>query len=272
MSRPGARAALVLGSLAAAGVGWVGARQYFEDGAGNAATAGAGIDLYDCPMAGALSIGQVHPGDRVWLIGVTGRRWAVIRDQDQPDRPAWMPLALVDTRADTGDLPELGCADAVDLAGAAPTVSTAPPTSLGSRTTVAGSTTTSSSTTISGSTTSTKVVTDHDGPIVTITADHTALVVTPPVGACSTLTVTVVLDDPTLPLAVVSAEATWTGKSGPREKALTPVGKSFTLAVPSTDGPTGTATQLTITVVAKDGLNNTSIATLPITLKASGGC
>lgn len=275
MSSLGARAALVAGSIAALGAGWVGGRQYFDETGSRAGTVGADVDLYDCPMSGTLSIGQVHAGDQVQLIGVTGDRWAVIRHPENPDRPAWMPLAQVDTAADAGDLPELGCADAVDLAGGAPTASTAAPDASGSSTTILGNTTTSSSSTTSSTSTSTTVITDHTGPTLTVTADHKVLIAGPAAAACGTLTVTAVIDDPTLPLNIVSAQATWNGIGGAQEQPLTRIKKKgyvYTLSIPAAIGPKSGDVPLTITVVARDGLNNRTTTTLPITLRKSGAC
>ena len=271
MSSLRARGALVVGSAAALVGGVVGARTYFEDSGSTTGTAGAGTAVYECPMAGALSIGEVHEGDTVWLIGVTGGRWAVIRHPQQPDRPAWMPMALVSTGADTGDLPELGCADAVDLAGGAPTESTAIPTDDSTPTSISGSTTTIGSTTTSTSTTTT-VAGDTTGPTVTLTPSRDFLVLTPPGGECGTLLVTAVVDDPTLPLSIVSAQATWSVKGVEHEQALVVSGYKFTLTVDKASGPPSGSVPLTITIIIRDGLNNRTTATLPITLRASGGC
>ena len=272
MSSIRARGALVVGSFAALAVGVAGARAVFEDSGTATGAAGAGTAVYECPMAGALSIGEVHEGDTVWLIGVTGGRWAVIRHPLQPDRPAWMPMALVNTDADTGDLPELGCADAVDLAGGAPTESTATPIDDGTPTSVSGSTTTIGSTTTSSTSTTTTLVGDTTGPTVTLTPNRDFLVVTPPGGECGTLLVTAVVDDPTLPLSIVSAQATWTVKGVEHEQALVVSGYKFTLTVDKASGPPSGSVPLTITIIIRDGLNNRTTATLPITLRASGGC
>ena len=95
MSGLGARVALVAASLAAGALGWFAAQQLGSDE--TPATARAAIDFFDCAVTSdatiALAIGQVHAGDTVWLIGTTDDRWAVIRNPDQPDRPAWLPLA-----------------------------------------------------------------------------------------------------------------------------------------------------------------------------------
>ena len=83
MSGLGARLALVVGSLAAGGAGWVGARQLAGDPPSG--TALVAVDLFDCPGSSdqQVSIGQVRAGERVWLIGVTDDRWAVIRHPDE---------------------------------------------------------------------------------------------------------------------------------------------------------------------------------------------
>ncbi|MDO8391571.1 MAG: hypothetical protein Q7V57_13910 [Actinomycetota bacterium] len=267
MSSLRAKAALVVGSTAALAAGVVGARAYFDEPAVTTGTVGAGVNVYECPMAGALSIGQVHAGDKVWLIGVTGGRWAVIRHPLDPDRPAWMPLALVNTAADTGDLPELGCADAVDLAGGAPTETTTA-TDEGSTTTVV-STVPLDSTTTSSSSTTTTIVADTTGPTVQITLDADVLSV------CATLTAKVVVDDPTLPLSIISVRATWTTGGVEREKGFTRKenvsGNQFTLTISKAEsGLSSGSVPLTVIVLARDGLNNRTTATLTIILSSVG--
>jgi hypothetical protein len=267
------RALLTLGSFAALTVGFVGARVLGGQD-DTTATARSGTDLYSCPTEGALSIGQVHGGDRVWLIGVTGDRWAVIRHPEQPDVPAWMPLALVDTGADRGDLPELGCGDAVDTAGGLP-ITTAPPTSVGP--TLPGGSTTSSTTSTTSSTTSTTIAVDTTPPVVTVTSNRPAFYTVssgPPCNAEDDLEVAIVVDDPTLPLRIRSIVAEWTGQNGAHSVGLTPgVGNKVLVSVPAADGPAAGDTPLTITVTASDGVNNVGTGQLVVTLrKAPAAC
>jgi hypothetical protein len=172
-------------------------------------------------------------------------------------------LALVDTAADTGDLPGLGCADAVDLAGGAPIPSTVPgddgpATSIASSTTVIGTTTTSSSTT-------TTVAGDTTGPTVQITLDTEVLDV------CAVLTAKVVVDDPTLPLSIISVRATWTAGGERSAKGFHPQenasGNRFTLTI--TKAESGLSSGFGAAHrhrLARDGLNNRTTATVPITL------
>lgn len=267
MSNLRAKAGLVLGSGAALAAGVVGARAYFDESAVTVGTAGGGTAVYECPMAGALSIGEVREGDKVWLIGVTGDRWAVIRHPLQPDRPAWMPLALVDTAADAGDLPELGCADAVDLAGGAPTESTAPTPEGGSTTTI-GATVPLDSTTTSSSSTTTTIVGDTTGPTVQITLDAEVL------NVCATLTASVVIDDPTLPMSIISVRATWTAGGVEREEGFTRLnvsGNKYALSISKAEsGLSSGSVPLTVIVLARDGLNNRTEQPKQIVLSSVG--
>ena len=82
----GARAALVVGSLVAAGVGWYAASNVGADG--ESGTAAGMVDLFSCPIDGAQSIGQLRTGDQVWLMGVSAdHRWMVVRHPDDPEPP-----------------------------------------------------------------------------------------------------------------------------------------------------------------------------------------
>ena len=123
----------MVGSLAAGGAGWFAMRQLDAEEA--AGTVRAAADLFECPTAEQVaSVGQVHAGDKVWLIGVTDDRWAVIRDPQRLDRPLWMPLAMVATDASAGDLPQLTCGEAIDTASTEPTPETGVTTSVSSTT------------------------------------------------------------------------------------------------------------------------------------------
>ena len=108
------RAALAVATLAATAAGWFVTGALVDDGGdGGSATATADVELISCPTAGgAVTIGSLAAGDRVWLVGVTGDRWAVIRHPEEPQQPAWVPLADLATAATADDLPVLTCADA----------------------------------------------------------------------------------------------------------------------------------------------------------------
>ena len=140
MSGLGARVALIVGSLGAAGAGWFAAGQVHGDDA-QKGTALSAIPIYDCPVPGGIAIGAVDVGDQLQLIGVTDDRWAVIRFPDDTNRPAWLPLALVATDADAGDLPQLTCGDAATATettiGVATTSTLVETTSTSSTTTIA---------------------------------------------------------------------------------------------------------------------------------------
>lgn len=274
MSGFGARLALVVGSLAAAGAGWFGARQLGSDEP--SATAIVAVDLFGCPdgTAETASIGQVHVGERIWLIGVSDDRWAVIRHPDDPDRPAWMPLAAIDTNATKGELPTLSCAAAAELTGEAP-VTSAPPTSVGTASTVvlATSTTVESTT----STTSTTIPFDTFPPTVTVTADRPYLYVQSAVPPCdleSSLIVTIVVADPSVPLTIRSIIATWTTPAGVQTSGLSPIGGNrFQLVIPA-NGPPGGETPLTLIAKGSDGVGNVGEGQLVVSLRdpASFGC
>lgn len=274
MSSAAARLALVAASLAAAGAGWYGATLLADDDA--AGTVVAAVDLFDCPSSGNVSVGQVNGGDKVWLIGVTDDRWAVIRHPDAPDRPAWVPLAMVATDASAGDLPQLSCADAVDATGNNSPGSTAPPTSVGGGvpSSMVLATSTTSSTT---STTSTTIAVDLIPPTVTVTADRAHLYVLTGSFPCSfetALEVTIVVADSSVPLSIRSIVADWNAPAGPQTANLVPIsGNRFLLQI-AANGPVGGETPLTLTATGSDGAGNIGLGQLVVSLRdpAAFGC
>ncbi len=267
----GARAALVAGSLLAGGVGWFAAHSTSASGAPGSAE--GAVDLFSCPLEGAQSIGQLAAGDDVWLMGITDSRWAVIRHPDAPGRPAWVPLAMIATDADTGDLPRMGC-DANPSTGTTSPPTTAPPT------TIAGAPTTTSTTTTSTTTTSTLPPTtlpfDSIPPTVTLTANRDHLYVAP-ANACpdeAELEVTIIVADPTLPLTIRSVIANWTSPTGPQSVGLTPIaGNRFRLVIDA-NGPVAFELPVTITATAADGAGNVGAGTVGVALRnpANYGC
>ena len=279
MSGIGARLALVAASLAAGGVGWFGAQQLGDKEA--TATVLAATDFFECPVtadpSAVSSVGQVHVGDVVWLIGTTDDRWAVIRNPDHPDQPAWLPLALIRTGTSPGSLPQLTCTQAAVTATTLATSDSAPPTTVGeqvSSTLVLQSTTTESSTSTSPSTT---LPSDRQPPLVTITIDRPYLYVRTDLAPCSletTLEATVAVADPTLPLTIRSIVATWDSPAGPQTANLAPVaGNRFSLQVQA-NGPAGGETPLTLTATASDGAGNIGTGQVIVSLRApsSFGC
>lgn len=274
MSGLGTRLALVVGSFAAAGAGWFGARRFADDDPSG--TAVVSVDLFGCPdgTAEPASIGQVHVGERVWLIGVTDDRWAIVRHPAEPARPAWMPLAAIDTNATKGELPTLSCAAAAELTGEAPPT-TAPPTSVGTASTVVLATSTTVVETTS--TTSTTIPFDTFPPTVTVTADRAHLYVQSAVPPCdleSSLIVTIVVADPSVPLSIRSIVATWTTPAGVQTSGLSPIGGNrFQLVVPA-NGPPGGETPLTLIAKGSDGVGNVGEGQLVVSLRdpASFGC
>ena len=279
MSGLGARVALVAASLAAGGVGWFGAQQFGDEEA--TATALAATDFFACPVtnepSAVVSVGQVHAGDRVWLIGTTDDRWAVIRNPDHPDRPAWIPLALVATDASPGSLPQLTCTQAAVTATTLATQDSGPPTTIGQNvpsTVVLESTTTESTTTTS---TTTTVASDREPPLVTITTDRPYLYVLTDRAPCNletTLEASIAVADRTLPLTIRSIVATWDSPAGPQTANLAPVGGNrFSLQIPG-NGPDSGETPLTLTATASDGAGNVGVGQLIVSLRNPGsfGC
>jgi hypothetical protein len=273
MSGLGARLALVVGSLAAAGVGWFGARQLGADD--ETASAATAADLYDCPQGDApVSIRQLRIGERVWLIGTSDDRWAVIRHPDAPDRPAWVALAAIDTNATANELPTLSCAEAAELAADGADNSAAP-TSLGTASTVVLATSTTTETTTS--TTSTTIAFDTFPPTVTVTADRAYLYVQSAVPPCdleSSLIVTIAVVDPSVPVNIRSIVATWNSPSGVQTSGLSPIGGNrFQLVVPA-NGPVGGETPLTLIAKGADGVGNVGEGQLVVSLRdpAAFGC
>jgi hypothetical protein len=273
MSGLGGRLALVLGSLAAAAGGWFGVQQLTAEEP--SADVIATTAIYSCPDDGLTEIGSLQEGARVWLIGVTDDRWAVIRQPDQPDRPAWVPLAQLDTAADAGQLPRLTCASAIGA-----TTTTAPEaqvaTSVGATSTTAVLATSTSAVSTTSST-STTIATDVTPPVVTVTADRAYLYVLTTAAPCSaetTLLVTIAVADPTVPLTIRSIEATWNAPSGLQRANLTPAGGNrFQLQIPANGPPTG-ETPLTLTATGSDGAGNVGIGQLVVALRDPGsfGC
>jgi hypothetical protein len=275
MSGLGARVALIIASVAAAGAGWFGAQQFGSDA--TTGTAVAAVDLYECPAAGSLSIGQVHAGDKVWLIGVTDDRWAVIRNPDSPDRPAWLPLAMVASDATAGDLPELTCGQAVDVATTASTATTATSTSASSTPSSVVLATSTSTSSTSTSTTTTTIAADVTPPTVTLTTDRAYVYVRSGSAPCSnedSLEVTIVVADPTVPLSIRSIVATWNAPAGPQTANLVPVGGTrFSLEV-AANGPPSGETPLTLTATGSDGVGNVGTGQIVVSLRDPGsfGC
>ena len=279
MSGVGARIALVVGSLAAGGLGWFGAQKLSNEE--TTATALAATDFFECPVTddptSVVSVGQVHAGDNVWLIGTTDDRWAVIRNPTDPDRPAWMPLALVATNASPGSLPQLTCTQAAVTAITIATADSGSQTTIGQ---VVQSTVVLESTTTESTTTTAPPVTlpsDRVPPVVTITTNRPYLYVvtnSPPCSLETTLEATVAVADPTLPLTIRSIGATWDSPAGPQTASLVPVGGNrFSLQVPA-NGPASGETPLTITATATDGAGNVGVGQIVVSLRnpSSFGC
>ena len=261
----GARIEFVLGSLLAAAIGWVGVSHVA--GAEHGGSAKGAVDIYSCPMKGARSVGQLHPGDAVWVMGVSEHRWAVIRHPLTPDQPAWVPLAMIRTNANTDELPEMGC-DANPS-----TATTPPPTSTESTLPGPATTTTVPASTTSSSTTTT-ISGDTTPPVITLTADNDQKIVyTKTVNQCSdTLIFSVRISDPTLPLTLNGIDVTWPGSDGTVK--ATPLLKNKWQIVFTGQSLSAPQEPLTITATATDGAGNQGIGTLQITLAAppATGC
>ena len=264
-------AILVVMCAVAAAAGWFVVSHFAPQKA--ASSAAGAVDLYSCPMDGAQSIGQLQPGDDVWLIGVTDGRWGVVRHPDDPTRPAWAPLAQLGTGVPTGGLPEMSC-DVNPTTGTTAPPTTVPPTTVvGAPTTSSTTTSTTSSTT---STTSTTIATDRTPPVVTLSANRPYLYVSPApnCAAEAELEVSVAVADPTLPVSIRSIVATWDTPSGPQSTGLAPVaGNRFKLVV-TANGPTSGELPVTITASAGDGAGNVGTGTVVVSLREPGsfGC
>ena len=133
----GSRVALIIGSLVLGVASWFAVKTFASADA--PAVAPTAVDLFSCPMDGAQSIGQLQPGDDVWLVGVSAGRWGVIRHPDDPDRLAWVALAQLGIGQPARNLPEMGC--------------DANPTTITTSTTSTTSTTTAIAITITATTT-----------------------------------------------------------------------------------------------------------------------
>ncbi len=261
------RLGLLVATLGAAAAGWfVTTSVLADDTDDEVATVVGEVPLRSCPTsAGAATVGAVAPGDRVWLIGVTGDEWAVIRHPQRPSEPAWMPMALVRTEARAGDLPEFRCS-AAEVAVV--TTTTAPTTTLpgvvATTTTVVGTTVPTTSTlpptTVSG---------DIAAPVVTVEADRPYLYTSPAAGTCAIeaeLLITVRVADPTLPVSVRSIVAEWMGPGGPQSANLTPIAGRFKLVV-TAGGPLEGELPLTIIATGVDGAGNVGVGSLVVSLR-----
>ena len=279
MSGGGARIALAVGSLAAGGVGWLAAGKLHSDDP-QTGTAVDAVSIYDCPEPGGAAIGSVSAGEQLRLIGVTDDRWAVIQHPDNPEQMAWLPLALVDTDADAGDLPQLTCgaaaiATATTIASA--TTSTPLVTDTTSTTTTSTTTTTPTTTIATPST----VSSDVTPPTVTLTANRAYLYVSPVNATCNgedQLEVTVVVADPTVPLSIGSIQASWTatvaGTAQAQTANLAPLGGNRFLLQITANGPSSGELPVTITATGRDGAGNVGSGQLIVPLRhpASFGC
>ncbi|HTH05237.1 MAG TPA: hypothetical protein VL916_05180 [Ilumatobacteraceae bacterium] len=262
--------ALVVGALVAAAAGWlVGDRLGNDDSAASASA----VELTSCPTDdGGATIGHLESGDEVWIIGVTGDRWAVIRHPQQPLRPAWVPLTDIETGAHAGDLPQLACEEAEAVA--ATTTTAGPATSV-----VIGTTTTLPFVAPSTSSTLPPTTAPNDGvpPFVTVTPERPYLYVSTPVAPCSTeseLLVAITVADPTLPTAVRSIVATWNSPAGPQTASLAPAGGNRFRLVVTANGPVGGEVPLTLTATGVDGAGNVGSGFAVVSLRDpnSFGC
>jgi hypothetical protein len=262
---------LLVVCLVAAAAGWFVVSQFAPQKA--ASSASGAVDLFSCPMEGAQSIGQLQPGDDVWLIGVSEGRWGVVRHPDDPTRPAWVPLAQLGTSVRTGGLPEMSCDVQPPTATSAPST-TAPPTTVAGAPTT--SSTTSSTSTSTSTSTTTTTPTDVIPPVVTLSANRPYLYVSP-APKCATeveLEVSVSVADPTLPVSIRSIIATWVTPAGPQSAGLAPVaGNRFKLVV-TENGPTSGEVPVVITATAADGAGNVGSGTVNVSLREPGsfGC
>jgi len=276
VSGVGARVALAIVSLSAGAVGWYGAGQLRgneESGTALAATA-----IYGCPTPSGSAIGAVNAGDEVQLVGVTDDRWAVIRHPANSEQLAWLPLAMIETDSDAGDLPQVTCGAAAQ-ATASTVASTTTSTPLVSETTTSSTTTSSTTTTLTTTTiaSTTTAPSDVTPPTVTLTANRAYFYVSPVGASCAgqdRLEITVVLTDPTLPVTIQSIQATWTTPGGVVTATPTPIGGNRFLLQVTTNGPTSGELPVTISASGSDGAGNVGSGQLIVALRnpPSFGC
>ena len=277
MSGVGARVALLVGSLAAAGAGWFSAGRLHD---GNSGTALGEVSIFDCPAPGGAAIGVVSAGDTLQLIGLTDDRWAVIQRPGKPEQLAWMPLVFVDTDADIGDLPQITCgsaASATTTTIADVTATTQPASTTTSSTSTTTSTTSTTTSLVTSISTTTTVSSDVTAPTVTLSANRAFFYVSPVSTTClgqDQLDITVAVADPTLPLSVRSIQAEWTGPSGAQTANLTPIGGNrFRLQI-TANGPASGEVPVVIIATGSDGAGNVGSGQLIVPLRqpASFGC
>ncbi len=260
--------ALVAAGLAVAGVG-IGYVAAGSSGTTPTAFASDAVEMIDCPALGGGSIGQLHRGDRVWLIGVADG-YLAIQHPSQPGRAAWVRTADVEPDGAVDERPVVDCeiADATALDSATPD---APTTTTGEvpPTTVVGSTTT-----VVASVTTVAAPVDLTGPTITFVPSRAYIYTGSSVFPCSDedeLDVTVQLSDPSGPATVVSLAATYVGTNGATLNVLvTPSGAlRWTIGTIDAFAPQSGTSTMTITVTARDSVGNQSTSQFNIEIRAS---
>lgn len=261
--------------------------------------------LWRCPNGGR--VGTLTDGDRVVMTGRTADRlWLEIRMPSDLDARVWVVAAAVDADAATDDLPVTECAVPTATQPAATTATDpnqAPTTTPPSQdTAVAPSTTTAvtparptttlgrTSTTVSGgtaSTTSPSAVTttvpaDTTGPTLTNvgvnptpiwTAEQPGVPCTPPKPHIASFVVTA--SDPS---GVASVRLDWVVNGRTGTVAMSRGGSSWQANIGPFPGDTlptsgsGMNQNVSVTVVATDGVGRTSTTTTAVALRSSAEC
>ncbi|MEQ1872330.1 MAG: hypothetical protein ABL953_01280 [Ilumatobacteraceae bacterium] len=247
--------ALVAATLAVAGAG-IGYVAAGSSGTTPSAFASDAVDMIDCPARGGGSIGQLHRGDRVWVIGRAGG-YLAIQHPSQPGRAAWVIAVDVVPDEAVAGLPVVDCevADATAIDAALPTET--PPSS-----------------TVDAVTTTVLAPVDVTGPTINLQPERTYIYTGSGVFPCSDedeLEVTVQLSDPSAPTTVVSLVATYVGTNGETLDVLVVPSGSLRWTIGTIDAfapQSGTST-MTVTVTARDSLGNQTASQFNIEIRAS---
>ena len=266
-----AKLALVAAGLGVLGGGAglaLGAAGAFGGGAGGSGGSGApsaalrpdAAPFFDCSSdsAAGATLGDLHRGDTVWVIGQTGDGWLVIRNPHDLTTPAWMRGGDLALGGDTGGLPQLTCDQAIEEAAAPLPPITGQPADTSTSSTLPGTTTTGPSTTVPvttapGTTAPVTTAPDLTGPAVSV-ASGSPFVYSEGGAACAgylqQITVTVNASDPN---GATVQGVTWS--AGSLNGTATPLGGNQFRIGPVYSTHSGTIT-MTITAQAADGRGN----------------
>ena len=215
------------------------------------------VAIYACPETDSSntrayeSIGRVHRGDRVRVVGRTGSQWLVIRHPDDLRLPAWVPADAMDPDDTLAGIQEMSCSAAVRVA-AGPVVDE-PAVRQISEVGGAGAATTSTSATSTSS-----------PPVVAASVVAVPSTTTPAPAPSTTTPAPTTLSASTTTRPAVPRPSTTTGQATTPAPALTttaPVTPTTTAAPTETPTTTTTVAPITVPVVVTPSPSSTTSTT-----------